>query len=335
MKLIKTQDAVGQVLCHDMTEIIPGVYKGPRFKKGHVVEEADIPVLLDMGKEQIYVWEGASPTLAPPELVHEEEGAEALCALCQGPNTRAGGVSEGKIELFAACDGLLKIASEKLAALNRIEGCMAVTRRGNRGVRSADKIAAVKIIPLFIEQEKLDRAGLLCGAEKIVRVLPYHPKRVGLIVTGNEIAQGRIRNVAPEVIGAKLKPFASACAAAVTLEDRPADISAYILSMIREGLDMILCTGGMSVDPDDRTPLGIKNTGARIVCYGVPLLPGAMTLLAYYQHGEKSIPVLGLPACVLHDKVSAFDILLPRLMADDPISREDLVLLGEGGLGLV
>jgi hypothetical protein len=307
-----------------------------------------------MGKEQIYVLEPlpgpalpipVSPGPATPssttqnpaalELVHEEEGAEALRVLCQGLNIRAGKVSEGKIELFAARDGLLKIESEKLAALNGIGGLMAATRRGNRGVREGDKIAAVKIIPLCIEQEKLDQAGLVCGDIKIVNVLPYHPKRVGLVATGNEIARGRIRNAAPEVIGRKLEPFSAVCAASAALEDKPEEITAHILSMIQDGLDMVLCTGGMSVDGDDRTPLAIKNTGARIVCYGVPLLPGAMTMLAYYQNGEKSIPVMGLPACVFHDSITALDILLPRLMADDPISREELVLLGEGGLGLV
>jgi molybdopterin biosynthesis enzyme len=311
-----------------MTEIIPGVFKGPRFRKGHVVEEADIPVLLDMGKEQVYIQEAP-----PPGLVHEEEGAEILRGLCQGINLKAGEVSEGKIELFAVRGGLLKINSEKLAALNGVDGLMAATRRGNREVREADKVAAVKIIPLFIEKEKLDRAARICGDDKLVNVLPYRPKRVGLVVTGNEVARGRIPNAAPGVIGKKLEPFSAVCAAAVTLEDNPREITAHILSMIRKGLDMVLCTGGMSVDPDDRTPLGIKNTGARIVCYGVPLLPGAMTLLAYYQNGEKTIPVLGLPACVLHDKISALDILLPRLMADDPISREEVALLGEGGLG--
>jgi molybdopterin biosynthesis enzyme len=130
----------------------------------------------------------------------------------------------------------------------------------------------------------------------------------------------------------KLAPFAAECAAVVTLADDPEAITAHILSMIRDGLDLILCTGGMSVDPDDKTPLGIKNTGARIAAYGIPLLPGAMTLLAYYEAGEKTVPILGLPACVLHDKTSAIDILLPRLAADDPISREELARLGEGGL---
>jgi molybdopterin biosynthesis enzyme len=327
MKLIKVQDAVGQALCHDMTQIIPGVFKGPRFKKGHVVTEEDIPVLLDMGKEQIYVWEQL------PGMVHEEEGTEVLRVLCQGINIRAGQVSEGKIELFASCGGLLKIDSARLAALNGIDGLMAAALRGNRGVQEGDKVAAVKIIPLFIEQEKLDLARRVCGDGPIVRVLPYRLRKAGLVVTGNEVAQGRVPNAAPEVIRQKLEPFSAECAAAVTLEDRPEEITAHILAMIRKGIDVIFCTGGMSVDPDDRTPLGIKNTGARITAYGVPLLPGAMTLLAYYPHDGKQVPILGLPACVLYSKITALDILLPRIMAEDPISREDLALLGEGGLG--
>ncbi|MDR0399336.1 MAG: molybdopterin-binding protein, partial [Treponema sp.] len=295
--------------------------------KGHIIAEEDIPVLLDMGKEQIYVWESA------PGTVHEEEGAAALCALVQGSNLSPGPVSEGKIELFASIDGLLKIDSERLAALNGIDGLMAATLRGNRAVRKGDKAAAVKIIPLFIEQEKLDRARRLCGDEPVIRILPYLLKKAGLVVTGNEIARGRIPNAAPDLIRRKLEPFAAECAAAVTLEDKPEEITARILSMIQDGLDLILCTGGMSVDPDDRTPLGIKNTGARIVSYGVPLLPGAMTLLAYYPQGGRRIPILGLPACVLYEKITALDFLLPRIMAEDPISRQDLALLGEGGLG--
>jgi molybdopterin biosynthesis enzyme len=265
-------------------------------------------------------------------MVHEEEGAERLRGLCQGLNIRAGAVFEGKIELFAARDGLLKIKTEKLAALNSIDGLMAATRRGNRGLREGEKIAAVKIIPLLIEEEKLDRAARLCGGEKIINVLPYHPKKAGLIVTGTEIVRGRVPNAAPELIRKKLEPFAAEIAAALTLEDNHEEITARILAMIREGLDLILCTGGMSVDPDDKTPLGIKNTGARIVSYGIPLLPGAMTLLAYYEAGEKTVPILGLPACVLHDRTSAVDILLPRIAADDPVSREELARLGEGGL---
>jgi hypothetical protein len=328
MKLVKTEEAVGQVLCHDMTQVIPGVYKGTRFKKGHIIEEKDIPILLDMGKEQIYIWEKT------PGLIHEEEGAEFLRGLCQGINVRAGTVFEGKIELFAACGGLLKIASNKLAALNGIDGLAAVSLRGNRAVQEGGKIAAVKIIPLLIEQEKLDQAARICGDEKIIKVLPWRSKQAGLIVTGTEIARGRVPNAAPELIQKKLEPFAIRCAETLTLEDNPEEICARILAMIRQGLDLILCTGGMSVDPDDKTPLGIKNTGARIVAYGLPLLPGAMTLLAYYQAGEKTVPILGRPACVLHDRISALDILLPRLAADDPISREELALLGEGGLGL-
>jgi molybdopterin biosynthesis enzyme len=327
MKLVHTTEAAGQALCHDMTQVIPGVYKGTRFRKGHVITEADIPVLLDMGKEQIYVWEKT------PGMLHEEEGAGALRGLCQGAGVRAGGVFEGKIELFAAGDGLLKIQTEKLAALNGIDGLMAATLRGNRGVRAGEKIAAVKIIPLLIAEEKLDRAARICGDEKIVAVLPYHPKKAGLLVTGTEIARGRVPNAAPEVMRKKLAPFAAECAVTLTLEDNHEAITAGILSMIREGLDLVLCTGGMSVDPDDKTPLGIKNTGARIVSYGMPLLPGAMTLLAYYEAGGKTVPILGLPACVLHDRNSAVDILLPRIAADDPVSREDLARLGEGGLG--
>ena len=103
------------------------------------------------------------------------------------------------------------------------------------------------------------------------------------------------------------------------------------LQAIEQGAELVLCTGGMSVDPDDKTPLAIKNTGARMVSYGAPVLPGAMFLLSYYR---EKIPIVGLPGCVMYAKRTIFDLALPRLLADDEITAEELAALGEGGLCL-
>ena len=356
MKLINTIDAAGCVLCHDMTEIIPGKSKGTRFRRGQTITAADIPVLLNMGKEQLYVQEQEQETNSTPEIrgmsdvhstsdvrstsdvhsmpmLHEEEGAKELCRICQGAHMRAAPVREGKIELFAESSGLLKVDSRKLIALNSIGGLAALTLRGNRGVQEGEKVAALKIIPLFIEEEKLKRAEEICGEEKPVNIIPYKHKKTGLIITGGEIFRKRIPDTGSGILRKKIEAFPAECAETVVLPDDPEQITARILDMIARGFDLVICTGGMSVDPDDKTPLAIKNSGVRIVSYGVPFMPGFMLLLSYYEKDGRSIPVVGTPACVFYEHITALDILLPRLMADDPISREDLALLGEGGIG--
>jgi hypothetical protein len=326
MNLIKTIDARGCILCHDMTEVIPGISKTTRFRKGHIIQAEDIPVLLDMGKEQIYVWE------QQPGTLHEEEGASRLRAVCQGTNTRAAPVREGKVELFAECAGLLKINSEKLIALNNIGDIAVITQRGNLGLGADEKIAALKIIPLLIDEEKLNRAAAICGNEKLINVIPFNHKKAGLVITGSEVYHRRIPDTGSNIVRKKIESFPAECVETVVVDDDHEKITAQILDMIEQGLNLVFCTGGMSVDPDDKTPLAIKNTGARHVSYGVPIMPGTMLMLAYYEKDGKTVPIVGVPACVFYEHLTALDTLLPRLMADDLISRKELALLGEGGL---
>jgi molybdopterin biosynthesis enzyme len=327
MTLIKTEDAVGQVLCHDITQIIPGTYKGARFRKGHIVSPEDIPVLLSIGKEHLYIWEKKSGTL------HEEEAAEILCTLCQGPNIERGKVREGKIELSASCAGLFKVKSTSLFAINSLGGIIIATKGGNSRVKQGDKLAGVKVVPLVIDEEPLRKAEALAGGEKILEVLPFTPKRVGLIVTGSEVYHKRIKDGFTPVIQEKLSAYdAVECALPVVLDDDNQQITEQCLSMIEDRCNLIICTGGMSVDPDDKTPLAIKNTGADIVSYGAPVLPGGMFMLSYYKKENQRIPIIGLPACVMYSKQTVFDLILPRIMADDEISKESLAALGEGGL---
>jgi len=327
MKQIKTAEAAGHILCHDMTLIIPGKLKETRFRKGQIITAADIPLLLDMGKEHLFVWE------KQPGMLHEEEGAEKLSLVCRGSNIRAAPVREGKIELFAEKPGLLKINSEKMAALNSIDGMAVMSLSGNRGVKEGEKIAALKIIPILIEDEKLNIAAEITGMEKLINVIPYKDKKTAIIVTGNEIFQKRISETGSEILRKKIEVFGAKCTEMIILPDDPEKIAAEILNMIKKGINIVICTGGMSVDPDDKTPIAIKQTGARIVSYGVPFVPGVVLLLSYYEKDGVSVPVIGAPACVFYEHTTSLDLLLPRLMADDPISRRDLAVMGEGGLG--
>ena len=328
MKEIRTEDAVGQVLCQDITQIIKDKVKGPVFRKGHIVREEDIPVLLSVGKEHLYVWEKKEG------ILHENEGAEILYQICAGEGMTGTEIKEGKKEVIADCDGLLKIRSQALRNVNALGEMMIASRHGNTVVRKGDKIAGTRIIPLVIEEEKMEKAKEAAGSEPIFSIKPFQFKKVGLVVTGSEIRKGLIEDTFSGVLEQKLSEFPTSVMGKVTPGDDKDAITAAILDFITQGADMVLCSGGMSVDPDDRTPGAISQTGARVVTYGAPVLPGAMMMVAYFEKNGKTIPIVGLPGCVMYAKKTIFDLLLPRLLADDEITAEEIVDLGEGGLCL-
>ena len=346
MKLIKTVDAEGAVLCHDITQIIRGVTKDAVFRKGHIVSKEDIPVLLSVGKDQLYVWEKEEG------MLHENEAAEILCSLCRGNHMERSEAKEGKIELVADIDGLLKVDREKLFAVNSLGQMMIAARHGNFAVKKGDKLAGTRIIPLVIEEEKMERAreSALAATDgrPILDVKPFVHKKVGIITTGNEVFYGRIKDTFTPVIEEKMAQFDTEIIDHVTWNDDDKKVTASILDMVKKGADVVVCTGGMSVDPDDKTPLAIKNTGARVVSYGAPVLPGAMFLLAYLKAEEegksrtvaeeegksRTVAVMGLPGCVMYAKRTIFDLVLPRVMADDEVTEADLASLGQGGLCL-
>lgn len=336
MKLIQTVDAEGAVLCHDITQIIKGVTKDTVFRKGHVVTKEDIPVLLSVGKDQLYVWEKEEG------MLHENDGAEILCAMCKGRNMERTQAKEGKIELIAACDGLLKVDNRGLKAVNGFGQMMIATRHGNFPVKKGDKLAGTRIVPLTIEEEKMEAvrkaAREATGGRPILDLKPFVHKKVGIITTGNEVYYGRIKDTFTPVIVEKVKEFDTEILDHVIWNDDDTRVTDSILAMIQKGADVVICTGGMSVDPDDKTPLAIRNTGAHIVSYGAPVLPGAMFLLAYYEVKEgdrtRTAAIMGLPGCVMYAKKTIFDLVLPRVMADDPVTSEDLAALGQGGLCL-
>lgn len=326
MKLIKTEEAVGQVLCHDITQIIRGVSKGPVFRKGHIIREEDIPVLLSVGKEHLYVWENDET------MMHENDAAEVLCRICKGENISRTEAKEGKIELLAECDGVLKIDRDTLRMVNSFGQMMIATRHGDFPVKKGDKLAGTRIIPLVIEKEKMEQVEQQAGADPILNIRPYLPHKVGIVTTGNEVFTGRIEDTFTPVIIEKVEAFGAEVVAHAYSDDENEHIEATIRKMLEAGADMVLCTGGMSVDPDDKTPLAIRNVCGEVVTYGAPVLPGAMFLLAYY--GESQIPVMGLPGCVMYAKRTIFDLVLPRIMTGEILTKADFDEMGEGGLCL-
>lgn len=330
MKLIRTEDAVGSVLCHDITQIIPGVVKDAVFRKGHVVTEEDIPVLLSVGKEHLYVWEKQEG------MLHENDAAEILRQVCQGAHMRASEPKEGKIELTAEEDGLLKIDREKLNAVNGMGQMVLASRHGDFPVKKGDKIVGMRVVPLVIEEEKMNRVKGICGDKPIFRLLPFRRMKAGIVTTGSEVYHGRIEDKFTPVVKEKLEEYSVEVLGNTLCDDRPEMVEKAISEWIIKGADMVVCTGGMSVDPDDRTPLSIRNASDEVITYGAPVLPGAMFMLAYKYRGseERCIPVMGLPGCVMYAKRTIFDLVLPRIAAGEKLCAEDFSVLGEGGLCL-
>lgn len=323
MKQIRTEDAVGHVLCHDITQIIKDVTKGVAFKKGHVVKAEDIPVLLSIGKEHLYIWE------KDEKMLHENEAAEILYGICHNEHIKPSEVREGKIEAIATCDGLFKVDTERLIEINSIDQVMIATHHTNLAVKAGEKLAGTRVIPLLIEKEVMEEVKRVAGHKPLLQILPFQHKKVGIVTTGSEVYKGRIQDAFGPVIRKKLEPFGAEVLGQRIVDDKIERITEAIEDFLAQGADMIICTGGMSVDPDDVTPSAIKAVGAEIVSYGAPVLPGAMFLLGYY--GE-DIPVMGLPGCVMYAGATVFDLVLPRIMAGEKLSKRDLVKLGHGGL---
>lgn len=322
MEIIPVNDAVGSVLCHDITQIVPGVVKDRAFKKGHVIKEEDIPVLLSLGKENIYVWEKKEG------YVHENDAAERLGALTAGVGLTFSEVKEGKINFIADYDGLLVINTKLLYELNSLGEIILVTLHNNYPVKKGQKVAGTRVIPLVIEEDKIKKAEALVAEKKIVSIIPYAPMKVGIVTTGSEVYRGRIKDAFGPVIKAKVEEYDCEVLGQTILPDEEKQITQAVNAWIDKGADMVICTGGMSVDPDDVTPTAIQKTGAQLITYGSPVLPGAMFLLAY----KGNTTILGLPGCVMYSKRTVFDLVLPRILAKEKLSFDDIVAYGHGGL---
>lgn len=325
MKQIETIHAVGHVICHDITVIIKDKIKDTAFRKGHIVTEEDIPKLLSIGKDHLYVWEKEEG------MLHENEAAEILADICGKEGMIRSGVKEGKIELSAGEEGVFLVDVERLDKINETDEIMIATRHGNLPVKKGDKLAGTRIIPLVIQKEKLEEAVKIGGGKPLLRIAPYVRKTAGVVTTGNEVFYGRIQDQFTPVIEEKLNAYGVRVTEHITVPDEKEQIVEAIRRLKEKQVDLILCTGGMSVDPDDMTPAAVKGSGADIVSYGAPVLPGAMFLLGYFSDGT---PVLGLPGCVMYAKATVFDLVLPRVLADVKITRKEIAHMGNGGLCL-
>ena len=324
MKMIKVEDAVGCILSHDVTQIIPGKFKGRAFKKGHIIKEEDIQKLLDIGKEHIYVWEPKEGEL------HENDAAIRISNLVVGEGVaKSEEIKEGKVDFFADRDGVLRIDKEKLFTINSIGEIIVSTLHNNTPIKKGEKIGATRVIPLIIDEKPILKAEELVK-NRVIWVDEIKPKKCLLITTGNEVYKGRIKDAFLPVIKAKLGYYGSEVIRQVILPDEKDKIIEEIQKGLEEKVDMIICTGGMSVDPDDVTPTAIKESGGELVTYGSPVLPGAMFLLAYHN----DTPILGVPSCAMYSKRTVLDLVLPRVLADERLSFEDIAHYGHGGLCL-
>lgn len=321
MKKIATVNSVGHILCHDITQIIPGEFKGIAFKKGHIVREEDIDKLLSIGKDNLYIWEKKEG------MLHENEAAERLRDLSAGSGLEFSDIKEGKINFIAKESGLLKINIELLKKFNSIDEVMLATLHNNTPVKKGTQVAGTRIIPLVIEEEKIINIEKAIGNKKIVEIIPFKTMNVGIVTTGNEVYYGRIKDAFGPVLKKKLESYGCTIVEQKFLPDHKEKITSAIKKFTDNGVDLILCTGGMSVDPDDVTPTAIKESGADIISYGAPVLPGAMFLLAF----NKDLPILGLPGCVMYAKTTVFDLVLPRLLVGEKLTKDDLASYGHGG----
>ncbi|MBN2402120.1 MAG: molybdopterin-binding protein [Spirochaetes bacterium] len=325
MKKVSVNEAEGMVIGHDMTQIMPGKSKGPAFRKGHVVTREDISRLLDMGKENIFVLESADG------MVHEDDAAGRIVRAITGNGFTHSLPKEGKIELFAEYDGLLKINVQALKDINLLPDVMLATIHTNQRVKKGDIIAGTRIIPLIISEENLKIIEKKCADYyPVIEVKPFRNLEVGIVTTGNEVYSGRIKDGFGPVLIKKIKAYGSSVLEQLFASDSIEMITDSINSLIGKGATAIAVTGGMSVDPDDVTPAAIRKTGADIVAYGAPVLPGAMFMLAYLG----DIPIMGLPGAVLYYKTTVFDLVFPRILAGERLTREDIAHYAHGGLCL-
>jgi hypothetical protein len=322
-KSVPVEDAVGMVLGHDITQIIPGEFKGPAFKKGHVLKPEDIPRLLDMGKRHIYALN------LEEGFVHENEAGERIARGAAGEGIKFSSPSEGRVNLIAEGPGLLKINVEALHHINMVEEIALSTLHTDQQVCEGTQVAGARIIPLATGKEKIEYIEKICRDNfPVISVKPFRSMKVGIITTGSEVYHGRIKDKFGPVLTEKFGSLGCRIIRQVFVTDETEMTVDAIKDLIKEGAELIALTGGMSVDPDDQTPASIRAAGGQVVLYGAPVFPGAMFMLAYIG----DVTLVGLPGCVMYVRASIFDLIVPRIVAGEKVTRDDIVALGHGGL---
>lgn len=321
MKKVKVQDAIGMTLCHDITAMVDG-FKGAAFKRGHVITQEDIPKLLDIGKQHVFIWEENAGE------IHEEDAARRLSQMTTVNGAHYGSISEGKVQLFADQDGMFRVDKALLAAVNRIGDITITTLPDHYPVKAGDRLASMRIVPLVTEERQIAEAEALCADKQLYDLRPFKPLKVGIIITGSEIYHGRIKDKFERVARAKLAHYPAEILGVHVCDDELDMIVGAGRTLLAEGAELLIFSGGMSVDPDDLTPSAIREMGAEIVSYGVPSQPGNMTLVAYLDQAA----LLGVPGAAISRPTTMFDVLLPQIFCGDPLTKDDLIRLGEGGL---
>ena len=325
-KTIPVSEAVGTVLSHDITEIRPGEFKGRAFKKGHIVREEDIEHLRRIGKEHLYILE------IKDDEIHENDAADAMANALAGDGVRLSGeANEGKINLIAEKDGLLKVNREALLSFNMLGEVACATVHNNTVVKKGQLLAGTRAIPLVVKRAIVEKAVKIAeDAGNILSVKKIRKPKAGVVITGNEVYHGKIKDAFEPVIRKKIEAMGGEIAGLHFAPDDTISIETRIRELIADGADLIITTGGMSVDPDDVTRFAIRNIGAEEMHYGSPVLPGSMFLVTYVNN----IPILGIPACGMYASITVFDLVLPRVLAGEKIGRKEIAELGHGGLCL-
>jgi molybdenum cofactor synthesis domain-containing protein len=323
MKTIKVEEAVGHVLSHDITRIIPGVVKDTPFRKGHIIREEDVEVLKSLGKENIYIYEKKEG------MLHENEAAHRILnAVGNDEDFKYSQVKEGKINFIAKRDGLLEIDIDLLEKINSIGEIIFSTVHDNIPVKKEELIASTRVIPLVIDEKQIQKLEEITRGKTLLKVKTYKKYKVGIVTTGTEIYNGRIKDAFGPILRKKLEEYGEYEVDQKIVYDDKEAIKKEIKNYLDRGCNLILCTGGMSVDPDDLTPTAIKELGGELITYGAPSLPGAMLLVAYLDN----IPILGLPGCVMYSKRTSFDLVLPKILVGEKITKDYIVKLGHSGL---
>jgi hypothetical protein len=324
LKKIKLQDAVGTKLAHDLTEIRPGEFKGAAFQKGHTVCNEDLCHLQKLGKNHLYLID-----LAEDEI-HEDQAAAILAAGLAGEGIEwQNKPREGKIKLLAERDGLFTVNTASLAAFNMIDEVMCATLHNHTLIKKGELVAATRAIPLVMKRAPIERAAAIAqqnGATLSVKAM--RQAKVGLVITGNEVYHGLIEDRFAPILSEKMNALGCEIGGLEFVPDDTGLISEAIRSHLERGCDLLMLSGGMSVDPDDVTRKGIRLAGATEMHYGAAILPGAMFLVAYIE----DVALLGVPACGLHHRITVLDVILPRILAGERIGKAELAFLGHGGL---
>jgi hypothetical protein len=324
IKTISLEEAVGTQLAHDITEIRPGEFKGPAFRKGHNVCDEDLCHLQRLGKNHLYVID------LEADEIHENEAAAILAGALAGEGIAwENNPREGKINLRAAWDGLLQVDVQALAAFNLVDEVMCATLHSHTLVKQGGLVGGTRALPLIMKRAAIERAAAIAAQNGgVVAVKPLKKTRAGLVVTGNEVYHGLIQDRFAPTLTGKIEALGSEVAALEFAPDDAEAIARAIRAHLGRGCDLLLLSGGMSVDPDDVTRHGIRLAGATEMHYGAAVLPGAMFLVAYLG----KVPLLGVPACALHHRITALDLVLPRILAGEHIGKTELAFLGHGGL---